>query len=95
MNDRNDIDVLKHKLSIEYNCSVRHIDTQHIWLPSFDVDVDVEVFELVNYPEAERCYAWDISPTADSNNISYSHVLGNSSIDSAEKAVRHYYQNNE
>ena len=55
------------QLAIEHlhNCRAKHVGTEHVH-ESFQGqtvwDVDVEIFELIDRPKTNRCYAWSYVP---------------------------------
>jgi hypothetical protein len=87
----NYIEAIKDAIRHNHGCESRHIKSelveeqvkgQTVWVGV------VEVFELVNHPEAKICYGWGYQTDDEGEKIRYVTVLGIPPIDSPLAAVR-------
>ena len=81
------IDAIRHL----HDCGAKHVETVHVHEKTPDGsetvwEGDVEVFELIGYPTATRCYAWsELTPAGKRRFFAALHV---GKVDSATMAVR-------
>lgn len=87
----NYIKAIQDTIKREHGCESRHIKSelveeqvsgQTVWVGV------VEVFELINHPEAKICYGWGHKTGDEGEKISYVTVLEIPPIDSPLAAVR-------
>jgi hypothetical protein len=87
----NYIEAIKDTIRRKHGCESRHIKSE---LVSEEVEGQtvwvgvVEVFELINHPEAKICYGWGDKAGDKDEEIRYVTVLGIPPIDSPLAAVR-------
>lgn len=74
-----------------YGCESIHVQTQPVFYEPHDSSagmVEVEVFDLVNYPRAKRCYGWHHITLDVNEGIRYIAVLEIPPVISATAAVK-------
>jgi hypothetical protein len=81
------LDAIRHLHGVE----ARHVATEHVHEKTPDGretvwEGDVEVFELVGHPKAERCYAWSEETAAGKRRFFAALAVG--AVDSAARAVQ-------
>ena len=85
----NEIDTLREVILELHGCSSRHVSTVPVKETSQGHTVWqglIEVFDLIDHPKADRCYAWTYQD--DEGRIQYAAVLGLPPVQSAHDAVK-------
>ncbi len=79
---------LKEAIRATHGCGARHFTTVPV-TETFRGKIvwhgDVEVFDLINHPKAQHCYAWAYQ---EGGTMHTTAVLGLPPVDSAESAVK-------
>src|ERR1051325_9695979 len=85
----NDINSLREVILELHGCSSRHVSTEPVQQTSQGHTVWqglIEVFDLINHPKADRCYAWTYQD--DEGRMQFAAVLGSPRVQSAHDAVK-------
>src|SRR6516165_10141314 len=85
----NEIDTLREVILELHGCSSRHVSTVPVKETSQGHTVWqglIEVFDLIDHPKADRCYAWTYQD--DEGRMQYAAVLGLPPVQSAHDAVK-------
>jgi len=88
MPQRKYIDSLKKAIRATHGCGARHFTTvpvTEMFRGKVAWQGEVEVFDLVNHPTAQTCYAWSYD---DDGTTLTTAVLGLPPVNSAETAVK-------
>ena len=75
-----------------YGCSSLHngSDLVQIRLGEKFITLQVELFQLINCPDASKCFAWIHPPQAPGQNITFAGILAGPGVSSAKEAVHAY-----
>jgi hypothetical protein len=85
----NEIDTLREVILELHGCSSWHVSTVPVRETSQGHTVWqglVEIFDLIDHPKANRCYAWTYQD--DEGRVQYAAVLGLAAVQSAHDAVK-------
>jgi hypothetical protein len=84
-----DINRLKHVIQLIHGCEAEHLSTIRVMEQCQGEAVwegNVELFNLIDHPHADSCYAWSFFDDSDLEKVST--VLKLPPVESAAKAVR-------